>query len=211
MRVLEEAGIEFLNEEACDLFREAGCTVEGDTVHQYLLLPRYWVEAGRYVQPAHIWAATLPGNTAATRDEVCPAFANASCNTPLRSGFRIIGKADMAAPYAEPCTNATAPVGPDDYGTAPVVIENANVSQPDTVRKARAHRLDRGFLARETHGEKTHRVFGTAIELELFIHENAACKMLTVAVINALHAASFDDIGTNSENHAPVTLSALRA
>jgi hypothetical protein len=36
--------------------------VEGDTVHQYLLVPRYWVEAGRYVQPAHIWAATLPGN-----------------------------------------------------------------------------------------------------------------------------------------------------
>lgn len=37
-------------------------TMEGDSVHQYLLLPRYWVEAGRYVQPAHIWAATLPGN-----------------------------------------------------------------------------------------------------------------------------------------------------
>jgi 4-amino-4-deoxy-L-arabinose transferase-like glycosyltransferase len=36
--------------------------VEGDTVHQYLLLPRYWVAEGRYVQPAHIWAATLPGN-----------------------------------------------------------------------------------------------------------------------------------------------------
>jgi hypothetical protein len=36
--------------------------VEGDTVHQYLLLPRYWVEAGRYTQPANIWAATLPGN-----------------------------------------------------------------------------------------------------------------------------------------------------
>lgn len=36
--------------------------VEGDTVHQYLLLPRYWVAAGRYVQPTHIWAATLPGN-----------------------------------------------------------------------------------------------------------------------------------------------------
>ncbi len=35
---------------------------EGDTVHQYLLLPRYWVEAGQYVQPTHIWAATLPGN-----------------------------------------------------------------------------------------------------------------------------------------------------
>ncbi|MCC6905424.1 MAG: hypothetical protein IT326_06230 [Anaerolineae bacterium] len=36
--------------------------LEGDTVHQYLLTPRYWIEAGRYVQPAHIWAATLPGN-----------------------------------------------------------------------------------------------------------------------------------------------------
>lgn len=36
--------------------------VEGDTVHQYLLVPRYWVEAGRYIQPAHIWASTLPGN-----------------------------------------------------------------------------------------------------------------------------------------------------
>jgi 4-amino-4-deoxy-L-arabinose transferase-like glycosyltransferase len=36
--------------------------VEGDTVHQYLLLPRYWVEAGRYTQPTNIWAATLPGN-----------------------------------------------------------------------------------------------------------------------------------------------------
>lgn len=36
--------------------------VEGDTVHQYLLVPRYWVEAGRYIQPTHIWASTLPGN-----------------------------------------------------------------------------------------------------------------------------------------------------
>ncbi len=35
---------------------------EGDSVHQYLLVPRYWVEAGRYVQPSHIWASTLPGN-----------------------------------------------------------------------------------------------------------------------------------------------------
>ena len=36
--------------------------VEGDTVHQYLLLPRDWVRAGRYVQPTHIWAASIPGN-----------------------------------------------------------------------------------------------------------------------------------------------------
>lgn len=35
---------------------------EGDTVHQYLLTVRYWVEAGRYVQPSHIWASTLPGH-----------------------------------------------------------------------------------------------------------------------------------------------------
>lgn len=35
---------------------------EGDTVHQYLLVPRYWVAEGRYVQPGHIWASTLPGN-----------------------------------------------------------------------------------------------------------------------------------------------------
>lgn len=38
-------------------------TMEGDSVHQYLLLPRYWAEAGRYVQPTHIWASTLPGNS----------------------------------------------------------------------------------------------------------------------------------------------------
>jgi 4-amino-4-deoxy-L-arabinose transferase-like glycosyltransferase len=36
--------------------------VEGDTVHQYLLTPRLWVEAGRYYQPTHIWAASLPGS-----------------------------------------------------------------------------------------------------------------------------------------------------
>lgn len=36
--------------------------IEGDTVHQYLLTPRYWVEAGRYWQPSNIWASTLPGN-----------------------------------------------------------------------------------------------------------------------------------------------------
>jgi 4-amino-4-deoxy-L-arabinose transferase-like glycosyltransferase len=36
--------------------------IEGDTVHQYLLTSREWVSAGRYVQPAHIWASTLPGN-----------------------------------------------------------------------------------------------------------------------------------------------------
>jgi hypothetical protein len=45
-----------------NLMADLAPPVEGDTVHQYLLLPRYWVAAGRYVQPTHIWAATLPGN-----------------------------------------------------------------------------------------------------------------------------------------------------
>ncbi len=45
-----------------NLIADLAPPVEGDTVHQYLLLPRYWVEAGRYVQPPQIWAATLPGN-----------------------------------------------------------------------------------------------------------------------------------------------------
>lgn len=35
---------------------------EGDTVHQYLLTPRYWVVEGRYWQPPFIWASALPGN-----------------------------------------------------------------------------------------------------------------------------------------------------
>ena len=39
MRVLEEVGIEFLNEEACDLFREAGCKVNGTNVK----MGRDWV------------------------------------------------------------------------------------------------------------------------------------------------------------------------
>jgi hypothetical protein len=45
-----------------NLIADLAPPIEGDTVHQYLLLPRYWVAAGRYVQPTHIWAATLPGN-----------------------------------------------------------------------------------------------------------------------------------------------------
>ena len=32
MRILEDIGIEFLNEEACGIFREAGCIVEGQNV-----------------------------------------------------------------------------------------------------------------------------------------------------------------------------------
>ena len=39
MRILEEIGIEFLNEEALDLFRQAGCTVEGTNVK----MGRDWV------------------------------------------------------------------------------------------------------------------------------------------------------------------------
>ena len=39
MRILEEIGIEFLNEEALALFREAGCTVEGQNVR----MDRHWV------------------------------------------------------------------------------------------------------------------------------------------------------------------------
>lgn len=39
MRVLEEIGIEFLNEEACDLFRDAGCKVDGTNVR----MDRDWV------------------------------------------------------------------------------------------------------------------------------------------------------------------------
>jgi 4-amino-4-deoxy-L-arabinose transferase-like glycosyltransferase len=45
-----------------NLFADLAPPVEGDTVHQYLLLPRYWVDAGRYFQPTHIWAATIPAN-----------------------------------------------------------------------------------------------------------------------------------------------------
>ncbi len=36
--------------------------VEGDTVQQYLIVPRCWVDQHRYMQPEHIWAGTLPGN-----------------------------------------------------------------------------------------------------------------------------------------------------
>ena len=39
MRILEEIGIEFLNEEALELFREAGCTVNGTNVR----MGRDWV------------------------------------------------------------------------------------------------------------------------------------------------------------------------
>ncbi|MGV6840404.1 MAG: trimethylamine methyltransferase family protein [Planktomarina sp.] len=39
MRILEEIGIEFLNDEALDLFKEAGCKVDGQTV----FLDREWV------------------------------------------------------------------------------------------------------------------------------------------------------------------------
>ncbi len=39
MRVLEEVGIEFLNDEACGLFREAGCKVDGTNVK----MGRDWV------------------------------------------------------------------------------------------------------------------------------------------------------------------------
>ena len=39
MRILEEIGIEFLNEEAQELFREAGCTVDGTNVR----MDRDWV------------------------------------------------------------------------------------------------------------------------------------------------------------------------
>lgn len=39
MRVLEEVGIEFLHEEACDLFRAAGCKVDGANV----MMDRGWV------------------------------------------------------------------------------------------------------------------------------------------------------------------------
>jgi trimethylamine--corrinoid protein Co-methyltransferase len=39
MRILEEVGIEFLNDEACALFRQAGCTVDGTNVK----MGRDWV------------------------------------------------------------------------------------------------------------------------------------------------------------------------
>ncbi|MGF1503524.1 MAG: glycosyltransferase family 39 protein [Anaerolineae bacterium] len=45
-----------------NLLADLAPPVEGDSVHQYLLLPTVWVEEGRYVQPTHIWAATLPGS-----------------------------------------------------------------------------------------------------------------------------------------------------
>ena len=79
------------------------------------------------------------------------------------------------------------------------------------MRKPGTHCFYSGFLARETHGEKPHRVLGTAIKLQFFIHENALRKVIAVAIINTLNTACFHDVGTNSEYHAPITPSALRA
>jgi len=60
IKLMTVLGIAFA---AMNLIGDLAPPIEGDTVHQYLLLPRYWVEAGVYIQPTHIWAATLPGNT----------------------------------------------------------------------------------------------------------------------------------------------------
>ena len=45
-----------------NLFGDLAPPLEGDTTHQYLVVPRDWVAEGRYIQPTHIWASTLPGN-----------------------------------------------------------------------------------------------------------------------------------------------------
>ncbi|MBI1416279.1 MAG: methyltransferase [Limimaricola sp.] len=49
MRILEEIGIEFLNEEALDLFRQAGCKVDGTNVK----MGRDWVMEMVRKAPAH--------------------------------------------------------------------------------------------------------------------------------------------------------------
>ena len=94
MRILEEIGIVFLNEEALEIFREAGCTVEGDLVKmgrdwvmemiakapsQFTLTPRNpdrtltigdgTINFGNVSSPPNYWDLDLGRKTPGTRDQ----------------------------------------------------------------------------------------------------------------------------------------------
>lgn len=47
---------------ALNLVADLAPPLEGDTITNYMLTARYWAQEGRYFQPEHVWASTLPGH-----------------------------------------------------------------------------------------------------------------------------------------------------
>ena len=65
---------------------------------------------------------------------------------------------DMTAANTQSIANPPSPFRPDDDRATPIIVQDTNVAQPDTVRKACAHRLDGRFLACKAHCEEPHRL-----------------------------------------------------
>ena len=69
----------------------------------------------------------------------------------------------MTTANAQTLANPPAPRRPDNERPTPVIVDNADVAQPDAMRKSRAHCLGRGFLTREAHGEEANASLAAAI------------------------------------------------
>ena len=96
-----------------------------------------------------------------------------------------------------------------DFGPAPRVRRDADVADPDAVRKAGAERLDDGFLGGEAHGQEAHGPLVAAKCGLLLGHQQATHEVLAVACVDRFDSCQLHDVGADAEDHSPGTQATL--
>src|SRR5210317_1883567 len=84
---------------------------------------------------------------------------------------RIVGETYVATANAEARAYATASFRPDDHRPPTVVVQDANVAQPDTVGKSGTHRLDRSLFSGKPHCQEAHGIIAARVEFQFLVHQ----------------------------------------
>lgn len=99
----------------------------------------------------------------------------------------VVGQANMAVTDPQSVANSPTSLRPGDNRPAPIVIQDANIAQPYSMRKTGAHCLDGRFLAGKAHREKADRLFADPKQFNFLLHQYPANKMFAKTIVDPLN------------------------
>ena len=108
------------------------------------------------------------------------------------------GRAGRSVELVAQCAPA---LGPDDFGPAPRIRRNADVADPDAMRKARAQRLHDRLLGGEPHRQEAYRA-PVITEPRLFLgQQQPAHEVFAVPRVDVFDARELHYVGADAEYH----------
>ncbi len=110
-------------------------------------------------------------------------------------------KRQMAFADAELAAHGLTPLGVHDLRLPERIRHHADVAHPYAVGKARAERLDDGFLGRKTHGEKAHGPLALLEQRVFLVEQQPPSEMLAELEPGLLDALRLKNIGADTEDH----------